>query len=209
VRVTALLETQFCVTPLCVDEALPGLRNCRRHASITEIRGAHEGSDGLAALEAMDRGEQQAIQAETMPETTHRDVDANGRWGCKIAGCEGRSERNTGPTAYLCEAHAVTARRAARDRKLGKPRSAKPSGRAPSKPKAVEPVGTPDPVEDKPAPHPETPSEAPPVAERSLAEVASELEAAQQAADEATARLTAALSAFRTHPTVIRFQSES
>lgn len=59
--VRVIVGSQDCAAALCVDEALPGLTHCRRHASIAEIRAAREASpsNGLAALEAMDRGEPQ------------------------------------------------------------------------------------------------------------------------------------------------------
>lgn len=40
---------------------------------------------------------------EEEPESDHRTVDDEGRWGCKIDGCGGRSSRCRGQLAYLCD----------------------------------------------------------------------------------------------------------
>ncbi len=37
VSVQAMTETLDCVTPLCVDAALPGLQHCRRHAPVAQL----------------------------------------------------------------------------------------------------------------------------------------------------------------------------
>lgn len=72
-----------------------------------------------AALEDMANGGAEAGEVEGEPQSTssphdsasveiavasdYRQIDADGRWGCKIEGCVGRSSASRGAAAYLCD----------------------------------------------------------------------------------------------------------
>lgn len=128
VPVVQLEGTRDCVTPLCVDEALPGMDHCRRHAPIRDLRigSANSHTPVLTPLEE-----------EAVPEVQT----------CKIPGCDQPSMWKRGMYAHMCVRHADEKRsgRAAAAQEA-KPEEELPAAPAVAPPvvRELEPAGTDD-----------------------------------------------------------------